>query len=406
MNRQNITQKNQTETNSANTQTEVQGEISLMANLIKNTCIVNVLRRRTSALIDSGASINAISREFLEKTGQENLRIDITKSMSISVANSARMSSLGTVTLPVKFTGFSIDTKFHVFDNLHHTIILGTPFLTDNKCELNLSKNQLEIFDNTVKHGICVMQKQGFARARQMTTIPPRTTTVVPVKCGKREREVVLLEPMKSIEKLHLMAARCMVKTAKRKSYLQVTNPTDKEITIPYQYILASVSDIETSNIQKLEQSKTEHSINNMSNSNEQQNIDYSKLTSDLKIDLTNSDLTHDQKLDLAKFIVLNRDVFATSMKELGCSNAYEHIIDLIPGSAPVRTPFYRASAKTNQEITRQIKELKENDLIEESNSEYFSPVCLVPKKSGEYRFCVDYRKLNKITKRLSWPLI
>ena len=56
-----------------------------------------------------------------------------------------------------------------------------------------------------------------------------------------------------------IMAARCIVKTAKRKSYLQVTNPTDKEITIPYQYMLASVSDIDVSNIQKLEQSKKQN---------------------------------------------------------------------------------------------------------------------------------------------------
>ena len=54
-----------------------------------------------------------------------------------------------------------------------------------------------------------------------------------------------------------------------------------------------------------------------------------------------------------------------------------------------------------NQEISRQIKELKENDLIEESNNEYFSPVCLVPKKSVEYRFCVDYPKLNRGTQRV-----
>ena len=46
-----------------------------------------------------------------------------------------------------------------------------------------------------------------------------------------------------------------------------------------------------------------------MSNNNEHPNIDYAKLTADLNIDLTNADLTY--------------DVFATSMKELGCSNAY-----------------------------------------------------------------------------------
>lgn len=67
--------------------------------------------------------------------------------------------------------------------------------------------------------------------------------------------------------------------------------------------------------------------------------------------------------------------------------------------------PFYRQPPHLQKEIDRQVQELLENDIVEESNSEYHSPVVLVKKKDGKYRFCVDYRKLNKITKPLSFPL-
>lgn len=90
---------------------------------------------------------------------------------------------------------------------------------------------------------------------------------------------------------------------------------------------------------------------------------------------------------------------------KLGTIEATEHAIDLEPDSVPFRQPPYRAGHRDREFEESEIKKMLKEKVIRPSHSPWASPVVLAPKGDGSLRFCVDYRRLNAVTKRDSYPL-
>ena len=70
-----------------------------------------------------------------------------------------------------------------------------------------------------------------------------------------------------------------------------------------------------------------------------------------------------------------------------------------------MRQAPYRTTPEKRAEIEHQVEELLDSDIIEPSVSEWQATVVLVKNKDSSYRFAVDYRKLNQVTKPISYPL-
>lgn len=84
---------------------------------------------------------------------------------------------------------------------------------------------------------------------------------------------------------------------------------------------------------------------------------------------------------------------------------SFDHTIPLIPGAVPVNVRPYRYTPSQKDEIESQVQEMLSKGIIQPSSSPFSSPVLLVKKKDGTWRFCVNYRHLNAITVKNKYPL-
>ena len=94
---------------------------------------------------------------------------------------------------------------------------------------------------------------------------------------------------------------------------------------------------------------------------------------------------------------------FARSSTDIGYCDLLQHDIDT-GDSAPIRQPPRRpplASGTAEDDLINAMSA----DVIEPSDSPWASPVCLAKKPDGSYRFCVDYRRVNAVSRKDAYPI-
>ncbi|KMQ83753.1 reverse ribonuclease integrase, partial [Lasius niger] len=87
-----------------------------------------------------------------------------------------------------------------------------------------------------------------------------------------------------------------------------------------------------------------------------------------------------------------------------GVTRLTEHKID-VGTHAPIKQRYYPVSPKIQEAIYAEVDTMLGAGIIEPSNSEWSSPIVMIKKPNGTYRFCLDFRKLNAVSKKDAYPL-
>lgn len=83
---------------------------------------------------------------------------------------------------------------------------------------------------------------------------------------------------------------------------------------------------------------------------------------------------------------------------KLGCTSKVEHFIDT-GNQRPIKQRYYPVSPYVQGVMNQELDQMLTDGVVVPSNSPWSSPVVLVKKADGSHRFCVDYRRLNAVTK-------
>lgn len=315
---------------------------------------------------------------------------------NLRMANGDLVVPEGQTVLPFKIKGEIIEHRAIVAD-IDAQMILGFDFLREHNCQLHLGEGTLTLGDQKLVCDIDSDQSSVFKISIQETlSIPPRSEMIIEGKVhpNLNDKELLIDGTKHNLQQSGLLVARCLVKPKECKVPIRVINVSDQELKI-YKDTSAAIAEIEP-NVSGVE---------TKNDTNIEPAVDTS-FTNYMKPlwDSCTKNLSIEQQEMVRDLLQKHIKVFAKSKTDLGKTNIVSHKINT--GDArpikqqPRRIPLHKKEA-AREEVQRMLKA----GIIEPSSSAWSAPIVLVTKKDGSIRYCIDYRKLNEVTQKDSYPL-
>ncbi|MCO5597379.1 hypothetical protein L7F22_051455 [Adiantum nelumboides] len=117
-------------------------------------------------------------------------------------------------------------------------------------------------------------------------------------------------------------------------------------------------------------------------------------------------DLTKEEEEDYINMFKRYPHLFITDYSMIKGVDVIQHHIDLKPDAKPVAQKLRKLEVVQQEALLTEVnKLLKDGFIYPVSNSEWVSPIVVIPKKNGKWKVCVDYKPLNAATKRDHFPL-
>lgn len=119
---------------------------------------------------------------------------------------------------------------------------------------------------------------------------------------------------------------------------------------------------------------------------------------------IDSSDSLQKMPAEIRDLISQCSDIFQ-ELKGLPPARSGDHQIPLISGAQPFPLRCYRYNPAQKDEIGKQISEMLQKGWMQFNTSPFGSPILLEKKKTGDWRLCVDFRRLDALTIKNKFPL-
>ena len=355
-----------------------------------------------NALIDSGATYNYISKNALHHTALSNEDCKFhAVTHNVVVANENVLTSLGNVELSGHLDDHQIQTNFTVMEKLTFDVILGMSFLREHRVIIDAEESEIYYkFPSPLLN----------VKTIENVIIPAYSNMVVDVSIPEALTSCHVINSHPEMVKHGIFVAQGLIDVSRSNFNIFVSNLTNKSQALDASSVVAFLTPNENYLIDD------SHVLNGFFDDRPQKdsrivigqhlhNIKDPKENSDSfldNLDLNSDELTHDQAYKLRQTISEYSDIF--SSKYPGATDLVTHRID-VGDNRPINSAPYRVSPNERRVIDSEVERMLQDNIIESSKSPWASPVVLVSKKDGSIRFCIDYRRLNQLTKKDVYPL-
>ena len=347
--------------------------------------------RTYKVLLDTGCDITILSRRLLP-----GLQLNQTQ-QKVFAANCSPVAIMGSTTFEFDISGFRMQHECLVSDEIEENIF-GVDWLVTHNCTWNFGDGTLWIRSSSEPLQVKLSPGGPKSCVRRLyvqdnVELVPNTQSNVLVKSvwsTLPSRAVDWLVEPKEVHRGVIMA-RTLLPSDVGNACVRMINCGPTSCVLRDGELLTTAEAI--GKVGSTKEPTTDREATNNSDEHVQ-----------CLLETLPDNLTEEQHQQAINFIRRYAAVFSKSATDLGRNRTIPHRINT--GShPPVRQPLRRQPYAHQAEIERNVQELLAAKAIEPAQSPWQSNVLLVPKRDKSWRFCVDYRALNNITVKDSYPL-
>ena len=382
--------------------------------------LLDVENRPTLTMLDTGSSITAISLDKYNELRQQR-HLPLNKSVkSIRAANNTLLRSVGLTTIRITLNGRHRKTEVEVIPDFPFELLIGWPQLQRWEMSLNAIKKSVTLANQIFPILRSSKQKSPTSNIKSIVTtervrLPPSCGLRIPTSIIDHQpgqHGIITTDPT-LLEKAPIFVARGVpVVDDSGNTEALAANLGDEDIIIPKNTQIAVFSALSPDEY-------TTHNlgdVNNILDLADEPDADIKAkiqkwssepTNSDPPIeglDLSNSVLSNEQRDQLHRVLQKMSDRFVLNNQRPGRTDLVEMDIDTGDALPTNQAPYPRGPAH-REFIEKTIDENLEGNIIRPSFSPWASPVVIIRKKDNYFRFAIDYRKLNSVTKREIYPM-
>eukprot|EP00731_Ephydatia_muelleri_P039166 Em1164g1a len=351
-------------------------------------------------VIDTGAAVSLVRRDVWEQIvkGDCTLVLEQWAGRRLVAVNGAPLSVSGCKKVDIFLNGMPFKVMCVVTDDIMVEAILGLDFVNAHNGIIDCGSKRLTFPSRNISVPLqmqsCPLQQNPIGLiVKEKIVIPAASEVELMVDLATPVAKGTWVVTGNTSARHGVMVAHAVVCPNAKPVPVRVVNPREEIVVLKKGTEIAHMELLEQDPVIEISTVAEKFNI-----SREDQSLLWEMVSR------VGDDVNKDEKEELFSLLLEFADVFSLSTKNLGHTKVLQHRIDT--GNAqPVHLPPRRIPHARREELKEMLRDMLEKNAIEHSDSPWSSPIVLVKKKDGTTRFCVDYRKVNEVTRKDAYPL-